>query len=164
MAQRQGDRYDSKKITAICDRGLKKAPSSDKHYKVGLSLEALMILMVLTPYWQILKRLRQELMNKIEVTHRTDPLTVFPAEIMEMILSHLEFKEIALVDTEYLVLGATDVVPKDMCRDFKGLESLLDIRPALLEKARLLWLHISKTDANSRQLCQELRQVVSESA
>jgi hypothetical protein len=120
--------------------------------------------MVLTPYWQILKRLRQELMNKIEVTHWTDPLTVFPAEIMEMILSYLEFKEIALVDVEYLVLDATDIVPKEMYRGFKSLESLLDIRPALLEDAGLLWLQVSKTDANSRQLCQELRQVVSVSA
>ena len=49
-------------------------------------------------------------MNTIEVTHCTDPLTVFPAEIMEMILSYLEFKEVVLVDAEYLVLGATDIV------------------------------------------------------
>jgi len=76
----------------------------------ALSSDALMVLIVLTPHWQILKRLRQELMNTIEVTHCTDPLTVFPAEIMEMILSYLEFKEVVLVDAEYLVLGATDIV------------------------------------------------------
>jgi hypothetical protein len=157
VAKRQGDRYDSKTITAICDRGLKKAPQSDAYYKVGPFAGSIHRF---NASCQILKRLRQGIVNKTEATHRSDPLTVLPAELFEMVLSYLEFKEIVLVDVEYLVLRSL-TARKDMYWVIKGLESLLDIRPALLEKVRLLRMHVSKTDANSRQLCQELRQVVS---
>jgi hypothetical protein len=91
VAKRHGDRYDTKQINAICDRGLKKALSSDKHYKVRprYSTEP-----SFNAYLQLLKQLRQQFVKRIEVRRRKDPLTVLPVEMLDMVMSHLEFKEI----------------------------------------------------------------------